>query len=256
VSLFTLVFSLYQLTTDAHLQSVLWILLGPIPLYVYVSDLLERRALATQPHIDQAWDSGHATLQEGFANVRLVKAARQERKETSQYRENWLPYHDRRIEKEFWHLYSLTSRVVVEYGCQAVILYSALTSQHAETLTSGKMVQLITLQQFVYGPLGNVLKLVRTIQAASIASQSLLDIVDEAQNSTELDNAALLPSLAVEIRLAKVSFSYRPSASSPAKGPSPPDMFLDCSIQARKTTAIVGRSGSGTVLFLDVGCIY
>ena len=116
------------------------------------------------------------------------------------------------------------------------VLYVASLMSAQDLFTPGEFIAFITAMAMIFDPIRRLTSINQTIQKGMAASESIFELLDQ-PNEPNLGQQQLIDPLG-EIHFDKVTFCY-PKTDKPALK----DFSL--TIPARKTTALVGQSGSG-----------
>ncbi|RUM92237.1 MAG: lipid A export permease/ATP-binding protein MsbA [Thiomicrospira sp.] len=118
----------------------------------------------------------------------------------------------------------------------SIVLYAASLMSSKDLFTPGEFIAFITAMAMIFEPIRRLTNINETVQKGMAASESIFELLDQADEPNK--GASYLKNCHGEIILNHVTFYY-PASHKPAL------KQLSLNIPAKKTTALVGQSGSG-----------
>jgi ABC-type multidrug transport system fused ATPase/permease subunit len=217
------------------------IALATIPPYVWVARLSSRRLEQTATTYYEQWDAVSSRLAERLAGVKTVKLSGAEQREVDVLEHEMSEAYGTHIDRvRAENRYSNWQGMLVQIG-EAVVLgfggYYVLQNK----LTPGDVVMFVTYLNQAYDPIDNLSTLITTLQEhiASVARAARV-----LQAKPEPNAGAGLLAGPGQIAFEDVHFGYTPTR----------DVLRGVSftLQAGKTTALVGPSGAGKTTSSDL----
>lgn len=129
------------------------------------------------------------------------------------------------------------------FAVAAVIFYAGWRSL-ANNETPGEFFSFIAAMLMAYEPARRLARLQLKLNQACVGVEMMYELIDSQPTIAELPEAPALNITRGEVRLEMVSFGYKPDA--------PVLRNLDMIVEAGKTTALVGLSGSGKSTIMNL----
>lgn len=178
-------------------------------------------------------------MQEAFSGVRLVKAYGREKHEVTRF--NKISVEMMRNMLRWNRAMELVSPIVesvASIGIAAGLVYFWYTGQHLEDF----LVLVMALSQ-IYPPAKQLSKIHLNLQRASLATKSVLTLLDHEPEIQDAADAVDLSGTKGAVCFKSVAFHYKNSDGEPLERAAVTDVDLD--LEPGKFYALVGPSGSG-----------
>jgi subfamily B ATP-binding cassette protein MsbA len=216
------------------LLSMIFMVVGPI-LAISIR-LVSKRFRKISMRIQESMGNVSHVAQEVIDAHRIVKVFNGDEYERTKFareNENNMRRHLRLIATD-----SLSSAVIqfIYIGGFAAILYVVSLESVRSTITPGSLITFVAAMAMMLSPIKRLIGVMSTIQKGIAAGDSIFQMLD---SEREKDTGTLkLPRVRGRIDYRGVSLGYHPDQ--------PKALFdIDLSIEAGKTIALVGQSGSG-----------
>ena len=125
----------------------------------------------------------------------------------------------------------------------SIVIYVAIQMVAQGLFTPGELVAYITAMALTFAPVKRITNINETIQKGMAAAQSIFELLD--QKDEEDKGTIVLSQNPGDIEFKQASFSY-PATDAPVLD------NLNLTIEANKTTALVGYSGSGKTTIVNL----
>ncbi len=210
------------------------------PLIAYIVRYFNRRLRRFSGESQRAMAGITHAIEEAASNNRIIKIFTSQEYESERFREENEKH--RRISMRAMVASTAISPLIqlLTSLSVAVIIGVALNNSGAGTATAGGFVSFLTALMMLLPPIKRLSEITAVIQRGLAAAEVVFSILDESaeRHSEATKTAKTYPRLQGDIAFKDVSFTY-PEAKKPAL-----DQF-NLHVEAGKTMALVGRSGSG-----------
>jgi len=211
------------------------IIIVPLVAMIYVS--LRKRLRAASMARQKLVGETATSIQESLSAYAVIRAFRMEGRMVNDYRDRLMALQKSSLRVAFIGGLFQTSITLAMTFAQLLVLglgsYLVITGH----LTIGTLLAFLGLLGSLFGPVGQLADLSRTIQTATGSMERIDDLLREPESISDKPDALRLRPLGSAITFENVSFGYDPSR-----------MILDglsLEIKSGEHVAIVGPSGSG-----------
>lgn len=243
-TLFLLIF-LFYLNVQLTLIIIVLLPLAVLPSIAFGKKI--RDLIRGEIHMDIGFlDLIHET----FSGITLVKSFGAEEKEIARYEESSNFMSDRRFQiRRFKELSSSFSEVFTIFGVVAIVVFGALLMFRFNIIENGAqfIMYLLVLNRF-YKPLNKLTGLNVQLQKPLVTAGYVFRLLDTQPVVKEPESPEAWPENWNELRFRNVEYRYR---TAQGLGPTILDK-VNFTIPRNKTTAIVGRNGSGKTTIVSL----
>jgi ABC-type multidrug transport system fused ATPase/permease subunit len=208
-----------------------------IPVVVWVAAHYSRRSHPILKDVQQKVADVTTQAEENIVGVRVVKAFAQEDRETARFAERSEAVFDQevmatRIQSFFVPLLEFLPQL----GIAAAVLAGGLATIDGQ-LTLGQFTQFYLYLAMLFLPLRMLGMWIGQIQRAIASGERIFEVLDVEPEITDPPQPKPLPDGRGDVRIEGVTFGYDPER--------PVLRDLDLHVEAGRTVALIGRTGSG-----------
>jgi ABC-type multidrug transport system fused ATPase/permease subunit len=235
-----------MLAVNAKLAAVA---LAPMPLVIYVAFRYGRRNRPASQEVQQRIAELTAEAEENVSGVRVVKAFAQEERQLRRFHRSVRRVFDQSlVSTRLRAFYSPFIGFLPQVGLAGLLLVGGRDAIHG-TISLGDFVAFYGYVLMLTSPMRMLGIALGMAQRAVASGARVFEILDREPRLTAPDDAPELPAGGGHVELRDVSFAY--------EGGQPVLRHVDLDVEAGRTVALVGPTGSGkTTLALLVPRLY
>lgn len=188
-------------------------------------------------------DKMRSGLQDIISGMRVVKAFGREQYETERFTE--LTNDFARVQKKnevFWAIFYPILTFIMGVGSYVAIYFGGLDVLEG-TMTTGELVQFVTYTGFLYGPLGWMTHLPRSVMQMITSLNRIYDVLDEQPDITSKEDAKNFR-IAGNVSFRDVSFGYNSYE--------PVIEHMNLEVKQGEMIGLVGASGTGKSTLINL----
>jgi ATP-binding cassette subfamily B protein len=214
------------------------------PLPALIGAFAAREQTARERSLMDRWTRIYSRLNEVLAGIRTVKLFAMERAERNRFLEGQREGNDIVLKGVRTDAKSGAARgFAVALARVAAIGFGGWFVLHG-TITIGVLVAFLGYIGGLFGPVQGLTNTYQTMRKATVALETLYEIIDSEQEAGDLPDAAAAPAVRGDVRFHNVSFAY--------KGASPVVSEINLHVRPGETVALVGPSGSGKTTLMNL----
>ncbi len=220
----------------------------------FLGQYLGRRIRVISHEAQDAQADAFAVLQEAIAEVKVVQAFTREEYEARRFHDKLLVGLAKSLERARLAATFFPLMGFLAFSSSIVVLWFGGHEVAAGELTAGQLVAFLLYINQVAGPVGGLAGQWTQIQSAFGAADRLFGLMDTEPEVRDAPDASPLPPARGLIRFDDVSFAYgRAEVPGMPDGPGPRVLRdVSVTIDAGRTTALVGPSGAGKTTFVHL----
>ena len=241
-SLFTLAGSLLMML---YLDLVLTLLaLVAVPLFMLLTRIIARKSrtyfMGRQRELGQL--SG--IIEESITGLRMVKAFNQKSRMEEEFRQKNDQLCDYSTKAQIWAGFMMPFMNVISNLSFALIALAGGVMTVRGLISVGVVVSFLTYSKQFGRPLNNIAGMFNNIQSALVGAERIFEVLDEAEEQGDGENALTLGEVKGEMAFRNVSFSY--------DGRTPVLKGVSFTIRPGETVALVGETGAGKTTVVNL----
>jgi len=218
---------------------------APLPIYIFAVRKLTEKIYQIEKVVNEQFEDVSKEAYDVAGNVLTVKKFAQESAEAAKQKRLMEKARATQYGAErLWSIIENIQTLLAAIGRIGVILLGGFFVLNGQS-TIGEFVLFISLQNMAYSPLAQLSVVFPRLRRNGARAERLFDIIDEPARVVDKSDAEILPPLEKAIVFRDVSFYYGEGRQMAVRD-------LNVEIPARRTVALVGRSGSGKTTFINL----